>query len=284
MNYETIAVNLQSPQVGAEIEGVNLADDLSNAQFAEIHQAFKDYGVIFFRDQQLTPEQQLAFARRFGPINVNRFFNPLDGYPEIAEVLKEPDQKKNVGAKWHTDHSYDEVPALGSALYGKEIPPVGGDTMFSSMGAAFEALSEGMKTTLRSLRAVHSSRHVFGAARFEREDADKEVVGRYHNPDLATQDAVHPVVIKHPDTGRETLYVNSTFTTHFEGWTVQESQPLLDFLYAHGHSPEFTCRFRWQNGSLALWDNRATWHIALNDYHGHRRYMHRITIDGVPLS
>lgn len=284
MPYQTIEVHPQSVAVGAEVHGVDLSGELSNAQFSEICQVFQEYGVIFFRDQDLSPDQHLAFARRFGAINVNRFFTPVDGHPEIAEVLKEADQKKNIGAVWHTDHSYDQIPALGSALYAREVPPLGGDTMFASMGAAFDALSDALKDTLRSLRAVHSSRHVFGPARYEAAAGTDEVTSRYRNPDLATQDAVHPVIIHHPDSGREILYVNATFTVRFEGWTEEESAPLLSFLYAHGARPEFACRFRWRKGSLALWDNRATWHMALNDYHGHRRYMHRITIDGVALS
>lgn len=284
MSYTTIEVIPQCAAVGAEIHGVDLAGDLSNEQFSEVRQAFHEHGVIFFRDQNLAPEQHLAFARRFGAVNINRFFTPVDGHPEIAEVLKEPDQTKNIGAVWHTDHSYDQVPALGSALYGKEIPALGGDTLFASMAAAFEALSDGLKDTLRSMRAVHSSRHVFGPARYAAEENPEEISSRYRNADLATQDAVHPVIIRHPDTGRETLYVNKTFTVRFDGWTADESRPLLEFLYAHGARPEFSCRFRWQKGSLALWDNRATWHVALNDYHGHRRYMHRITIEGVALN
>ena len=283
MSYTTIDVIPQSAAVGAEIHGVDLAGELSNEQFSEVRDAFHEHGVIFFRDQKLSPEQHLAFARRFGAVNINRFFTPVEGHPEIAEVLKEPDQKKNIGSVWHTDHSYDTAPALGSALYGKEIPELGGDTLFASMAAAFEALSDGMKDTLRSMRAVHSSRHVFGPSRYAGEGS-AEVAGRLGNPELATQDAVHPVVIRHPDTGRETLYVNRTFTVRFDGWTEDESRPLLDFLYAHGARPEFSCRFRWRKDSLALWDNRATWHVALNDYHGHRRYMHRITIEGVPLN
>jgi taurine dioxygenase len=265
--------------LGAEIHGVDLAT-LDDATFAEIRQAFHDHSVIFFRDQRITPEQHIAFARRFGPINVNRFFTPVAGHPEIAEVRKEPDQTKNIGEVWHTDHSYDQVPALGSMLVARDVPTFGGDTMFASMYAAYEALSEGMKRTLENLRAVHSSRHVFG------HDAayhGNDLKGRLHNPDAATQDAVHPVVIRHPDTGRKALYVNRNFTCGIEGWTREESAGLLDFLYRHGERPEFTCRFRWANGSVALWDNRSTWHFAINDYHGQRRLMHRITIEGMPL-
>ena len=269
-----------SPAVGAEVHGVDLRSELSNAELAEIRQAFHDYGVIFFRDQPLSPEQHLAFARRWGEINVNRFFKHVEGFPEIAEVRKEPDQRENIGSQWHTDHSYDIAPAMGSMLLAIEVPKVGGDTLFASMYRAYDALSDGMKRMLEGLRAVHSSRHVFGADRYSK---DTDVAGRLGNPELATQDAVHPVIIRHPETGRKSLYVNRTFTVRFDGWTEEESRPLLEFLYAHASQPEFTCRFRWREHSMAFWDNRAVWHLALNDYHGHRRLMHRITIEGVPL-
>lgn len=280
MRNSRIEVAPVAGALGAEIHGVDLAQPMDDALFAEIRQAFHDHSVIFFRDQSITPEQHLAFARRFGPVNVNRFFTPVAGYPEIAEVRKEPDQKKNIGEVWHTDHSYDEVPALGSMLVARDVPAFGGDTMFASMYAAYDALSDGMKRTLEGLRAVHSSRHVFGhQAAYHHND----LKGRLHNPDAATQDAVHPVVIRHPETGRKALYVNSNFTIGIEGWTREESEGLLGFLYRHGQRPEFTCRFRWRNGSVALWDNRSTWHFAINDYHSQRRLMHRITIEGTKL-
>ncbi|TFH47553.1 MAG: TauD/TfdA family dioxygenase [Lysobacterales bacterium] len=275
-----LQVNPHSGAVGAEIDGVDLRGDLSNAQLAEIRRAYHDHGVIFFRDQPLTPEQHIAFARRWGEINVNRFFKHVEGYPQIAEVRKEPNQKDNVGSQWHADHSYDLAPAMGSMLLAMEVPEVGGDTLFSSMYYAYEALSGGMKTVLEGLRAVHSSRHVFGAERYSK---DTDVGGRLGNSELATQDSVHPVVIRHPETGRKALYVNRTFTLRFDGWTVEESAPLLEFLYTHASRPEFTCRIRWRRHSMAFWDNRAVWHMALNDYDGHCRVMHRITIEGVPL-
>ncbi|WP_137126088.1 TauD/TfdA family dioxygenase [Roseomonas sp. HF4] len=280
MRNSTLDIRRSAGAVGAEIRGVDLRDPLDDATFGEIRQAFHDHGVVFFRDQHITPEQHVAFAERFGPINVNRFFTPVPGHPRIAEVRKEPDQKKNIGEVWHADHSYDQVPALGSMLLAREVPEYGGDTMFASMAAAYAALSDGLKRTLDGLRAVHSSRHVFGA---KAESRGAELSTRLHNPELATQDAVHPVVIRHPETGQRCLYVNRSFTTHIEGWTQEESAPLLDFLYRHGERPEFTCRFRWENGSIALWDNRSTWHFAVNDYHGQRRLMHRITIEGVAL-
>jgi taurine dioxygenase len=261
---------------------VDLAQGISDDQFAQMRQVFCEHGVIFFRDQELTPEQHIAFAKRWGDININRFFKPVDGYPMIAEVRKEPEQKRNIGGGWHTDHSYDQIPALGSILYAREVPPVGGDTLFASMYLAYETLSDGLKKTLAGLNAMHSSRHVFGEAAYARRDADMQ--GRIGNPELATQDAVHPVIIRHPDSGRKALYVNPGFTVRFEGWTEEESKPLLNYLYAQAARPELTCRFQWRPGSLALWDNRATWHYALNDYQGHRRLMHRITVEGVPLS
>lgn len=200
----------------------------------------------------------------------------------IAEVRKEPDQQKNIGGSWHTDHSYDLAPAMGSILYAREVPDSGGDTLFASMYLAYEALSDGLKETLEGLNAVHSSRHVFGHK--TEYTGDGGYKGRYNNPELATQDAVHPVIIRHPDSGRKALYVNPGFTLRFEGWTDEESKPLLNYLYQHAVRPEFTCRFKWQNGSIAFWDNRATMHYALNDYQGQRRLMHRITVEGVPLS
>ncbi|MBS0639839.1 MAG: TauD/TfdA family dioxygenase [Proteobacteria bacterium] len=263
--------------VGAEITGVDLSQALSESARNSIRHALVTRGVVFFRDQQLTPEQHIALAREFGDINVNRFFSHADGYPEIALVVKEPHQTKNIGGGWHTDHSYDTVPAMGSLLYARETPPAGGDTLFASMYAAYEALSDGLKQTLAGLRAVHSSRHVFGQKRAGMED-------RFRNEHLATQDAVHPVVITHPESGRKALYVNPGFTLRFDGWTDEESKPLLSYLYQHAVRPEFVYRFAWQPGSLAFWDNRATWHYAVNDYQGERRLMHRITVEGCPLA
>lgn len=267
-----------SNSVGAEVGGVDLRE-ITDADFDQIVDAWAEHGVLFFRDQELTPEDHIGFAERFGSINVNRFFRPVDGHPEIAEVLKEPDQLRNIGGGWHTDHSYDTEPAKGSILYARELPPVGGDTLFAGMGAAFDALSDDFKSMLRNLRAVHSSRHVFGAAT----KGTEGVEGRIGNPDQATQDAVHPVIIAHPVTGRPLLYVNPGFTVEIEGWHPAESKALLNFLFEHTSRPEFHTRFKWTPGAVAMWDNRSTWHFALNDYPGHRRYLHRITIEGSAL-
>jgi taurine dioxygenase len=280
MKYSHISVEPLSAHVGAEIGGVDLAKAIPDAVFGEIRQAFGEYGVVFFRDQHLTPEQHVGVAERFAPIDVNRFFASVPGYPMIAEVRKEPEQTRNIGGGWHTDHSYDEEPALGSMLYAREVPQTGGDTLFAGMYAAYDALSDGLKKTLEGLSACHSSRHVFGReAMAQRGDMN----GRIRNSELATQDAVHPVVIRHPETGRKALYVNPGFTLRFDGWTADESRPLLQYLYQHAVQPQFTCRFHWRAGSLALWDNRSTWHFAVNDYQGERRLLHRVTIQGSAL-
>ncbi|WZK89599.1 TauD/TfdA family dioxygenase [Aliisedimentitalea scapharcae] len=265
--------------LGAELHGADIRDP---AHFDPIAQAFATHSVIVIRDQtDVTPEDHLTFARQFGTINVNRFFTPVPGHPEIATVLKEKDQTEAVGEGWHTDHSYDDEPAMGSILRAIDVPPVGGDTLFVSMGMAFDTLSPTLQTFLMGLSAWHSSRHVFGAAA-----ADSEAVksGRLANADAATQDVLHPIVIRHPLSGRKGLFVNPVFTTRIDGLTPAESDALLQFLYAHCQQPELHCRVRWNAGDITMWDNRATWHKAINDYHGYRRYMHRITVNGCALT
>jgi taurine dioxygenase len=277
--YQHIQVRPVSNALGAEVAGIDLSREIRENALAELRRAFAEYGVLFFRDQDLTPEDHVRFARCWGEININRFFTPVAGYPMIAEVRKEPEQRTNIGGGWHTDHSYDDIPALGSLLYAREVPERGGDTLFASMYQAFAALSPGMQKMLLGMNAVHSSRHVFGAEA----NRPPDLAQRLGNNELATQDAVHPVVITHPLSGRKTLYVNPGFTVSFEGWTAEESRPLLDYLYRHAARPEFVYRFSWRPGSLAFWDNRATWHYAVNDYYGQRRLLHRITVEGEAL-
>lgn len=265
--------------VGAEVTGVQLAA-LEGAALDALKRVVFDNGVAVIRDQQLSPEQHIAFAKRWGGIDVNPFFPTNSGWPEIAEVRKAETQKDNIGGGWHTDHSFDQIPAMGSILVARELPPVGGDTLFASMGAAYDALSDGLKATLSSLRAVHSADHIYQpGGYYSKTDLADEMTGQ----DMTTR-AVHPVVIRHPVTGRKLLYVNGAFTLHFEGWTRAESLPLLNYLYEVASREEFQCRVQWHPGSVAIWDNRATWHLALNDYHGHRRVMHRITLTGEPLA
>jgi len=279
MNYQHIQVEPLSTWLGAEIGGVDLAAPLGGEAFAEIRRAFGEYGVVFFRDQRLTPEQHLAFAERFAPIDINRFFAVVPGYPMIAEVRKEPDQTRNIGGGWHTDHSYDEAPALGSMLYAREVPRTGGDTLFASMYAAYDALSDGMKAMLGGMTAIHSAGCIYGV------NPARSLAGlpssmtiRY--TEEAHGEIEHPVVRTHVETGRKCLYVNGNFTVRFKDMTEEESAPLLNWLYQHAVRPEFTCRFRWRANSIAFWDNRCVQHNAINDYQGQRRVMHRVTIEG----
>ena len=263
--------------VGAHVSDVDVRD-LSDDEIATLDAAWAEHGVLFFRGQHLSPDEHLAFAERFAPVDVNRFFTPVDGHPSVAQVLKEPDQTRNIGGGWHTDHSYDDAPARGSILLAHEVPPSGGDTLFASVGASFDALSDGLKETLRGLHAWHTNEHIFGA----QSEHAQGMKGRLHNPD-AVSGAEHPVVIGHPVTGRPLLYVNMAFTWNFVGWSREDSKPLLDHLIEHTAKDEFTYRFEWEPGSIAMWDNRSTWHWAVNDYDGHRRLMHRVTISGGTL-
>ena len=274
--YRTLTVDKLTPIIGAELGGVDLSRPLPDGQFEEIERALAENLVIFFRDQHLSKAQHLAFGRRFGDLHVHPAAPHEPGMPEMMIIHADRDSPRANGEGWHSDVSCDLLPPMGSMLYIRTCPPHGGDTLFASMYAAYDALSDGLKRTLEGLRAVHSSRHVFGA-QAKRGDEMKDRLG---NAEAATQDAVHPMVITHPISGKKALYVNRGFTTHIDGWTVEESKPLLEYLYQHGARPEFSCRFSWAPGSMAFWDNRATWHLAVNDYHGHRRLMHRITLEG----
>lgn len=280
MQYNRFKIQPLTPAVGAEILDVDVKS-IDDDTLADVMTAFAEFGVIFFRDQELTEAQHIAFAERIGTININRFFSRVDGYPMIAEVLKEATDKRNIGSSWHSDHSYDKQPAMGSILYAKQIPPIGGDTLFASMNQAYENLSNGLKRTLHGLRAIHSSAQAFSADVLE---GDEEAQRKFHNPGLATQETSHPMIITHPLSGRKSLFVNPDFTVRIDGWSKQESAPLLNYLYKYSVQPAFSCRFRWQKNSIAFWDNRAVWHSALNDYHGYRRLMHRITLNGCDLT
>jgi taurine dioxygenase len=265
--------------LGAEMRGVDLGAALSDAAVAEIRRALLDHLVVFFRDQDLTPESQIALARRFGPIAIHPIARGRDDHPEIVEVVREPGEMLNWGSKWHSDTTGIECPPLGSILYAREVPPFAGDTCWANLCRAHDTLSDGMKALLARLRAVHST----GAP------------GRYADfyksmRAFATgeSEAVHPVVRTHPETGRPILFVNRSFTRRFDGMTEEESRPLLGFLFDHCERPEFTCRFRWRRGSVAFWDNRCTIHDAIADYWparndgaaDTRRVMHRVMIEG----
>ena len=276
----SIEIKPISGGVGVTLDNIDIAAGVSDSDLATMKDVFFEHGLVFMHGQDITPEQHIEFAERWGDINVNRFFPKVSGYEKIACVVKEKDQQMNIGGGWHTDHSYDQIPALGSILLARETPPIGGDTLFSCMYKAYESLSDGMKEMLNGLNAVHSSRHVFGDQSAYVDSMDD----RLSNAEAATQDAIHPVIITHPESGRKALYVNPGFTLHFEGWTMEESKPLLDYLYSQATLMENTTRFKWDVGSIAFWDNRCTWHYALNDYQGERREMHRITLEGGPLN
>lgn len=276
-----IAVTRLTSALGAEISGVDLSQPLGNDTFAAVHRALLDHCVIFFRDQLMTPDQQVAFARRFGPISIHPYAAAVEGHPQVMRVFKEKDDKINFGGGWHSDMTFLEKPPLGSVLYAKEVPPAGGDTMFANQYLAYDALSPGMKRTVDSLNAVHSANAQYGVDGMS--EANRHNDQRSMKPKTsedAKAEIVHPVVRTHPETGRKALYVNIGFTQRFDGWTKEESRPLLRWLYEHCAKPEFTCRFQWRQNSVAFWDNRCTQHYALNDYHGHRREMHRVTVEG----
>lgn len=271
--------------VGAEITGVDLKA-LSSAEETAIRDAFAEQGVIFFRDQSLSEEDHIAFAQRFGQINVNRFFAAHPDYPQIAMVAKDVGDTDNIGGGWHTDHSYDEIPALGSVLVARELPKTGGDTRFASMYRAYETLPDELKRAVEGKRAIHSARHIFGGqddSYYSQSDAGR---GRIGNADAVEtlSDVAHPLIITHPLSGKKALFVNPAFTIGIEGMDEAGGKALLQKLFAHAMREEHTCRFKWEPGSVAFWDNRSTWHWALNDYQGQRRVMHRITIEGEPLN
>ena len=262
-----------SGSLGAEILGVNAAAPPGDEVIAEIRQAFLDHLVLFFRDQKLTPHEQLAFARRFGePME----YPQLKGLPEcplITPVLKLEHERVNFGGVWHSDTTYLTQPPMASMLYALEIPPYGGDTLFANQYEAYDTLSDGLRHMLDGLTAVNSS---------TKADASKTREERLKEAGVEMKVLVgeHPVVRTHPETGRRALYVNIGHTTHFKGWTEEESRPLLEYLWRQQVRPELTCRFRWQPGSIAFWDNRCVQHHAMWDYYPQRRHGHRVTVRG----
>jgi taurine dioxygenase len=265
-----------SHALGAEVQGIDLSQPLSNSEFDQIHRTFLERGILLFRDQKITREQHIAFSRRFGELD--RHDNlPRDRHPDYPELLlvtniPEKDGKqsasKYTGQQWHSDMSFTLVPSLGSLLRGIIIPPVGGDTMFTNMYLAYDTLSAPIKALIDSMAAIH--------------DGEPLYRGRYGNDDSAKvyPRAEHPVVRTHPVTRRKALFVNRFFTTRIVGLSRNESDAILEMLFRHIETPEFAMRFRWQPGSVAFWDNRCVQHHALWDYYPHRRYGHRVTICG----
>jgi taurine dioxygenase len=270
MSQTAIEVRPLTPTIGAEIFGVDLGGEISNQQYDAIHEALLRHVVIFFRDQKMTPEQHKAFGRRFGKLHLHPASpNLLEGHPEILLIQANEKSKRVAGEVWHSDVSCDPEPPMGSILYMHETPANGGgDTMFANMYTAFETLSAPMQRFLEGLSAVHDGEHVY-RGRYGWNDSGKTYPR-----------SVHPVVRTHPETGRKALFVNRGFTTAIEGLNRDESDALLEMLYDHAETPEYQCRFKWQPGSVAFWDNRAAIHHAMWDYFPHSRRAHRVTICG----
>jgi len=259
--------------LGAEIFGIDLGQPLDDRTIVAIRSALLEHLLVVFRDQTLTPAQQADFARRFGPLHTFAYTaaRALPGHPEVLRVVKEKEDRKVFGELWHADVTFLETPVLGSILHAIETPATGGDTLFANMYLAYESLSDGMKALLERLTAVHESE-------VRAENAGPAANGTPGG--FVTMGTEHPVIRTHPETGRKSLFVNRTYTTRFSGMTVEESRPLLEFLFQHATQPEFITRLRWGPGTVTFWDNRCTQHRPLNDYHGQRREMHRITIAG----
>jgi taurine dioxygenase len=273
--YRTIQVDPVAGALGAVVRDLALAPDLPPLVVRELRAAWLRHGVLFFHDQVLSPGEFQAVAERFGTITEYPFIKGLPDHPLVIEVLKLPHETRNFGGIWHTDTAYLKAPPMATMLIAREVPPFGGDTLFASGVAAYEALSPGMKKMLAGLKAVNASAKADVTR--TREDRMKDAGRTEANPSFV---ATHPVVRTHPETKRKSLYVNPGHTVRFEGMLEAESAPLLDYLFAHQTQPEFTCRFAWRVGSIALWDNRCVLHNPVNDYHGYKRLMHRVTLKG----
>lgn len=275
MPNSDIKIRPISGALGAEITGIDLSRDLPDAVIEDIRGIWLEQLVVLFRDQHLSPKEFLGLAERFGVPMDYPFLEGLAGFPKITPVIKRAHETVNFGGVWHSDTTYLPVPPMATMLIAREVPSFGGDTLFANGYLAYETLSDGMKRILDGLRAVNSSAKADASK--TREDRIRESGRNDAAPEYV---AVHPVVRTHPETGRKALFVNPAHTVRFDGLSEEESAPILDYLFRHQVRPEFTCRFRWSPGSIALWDNRCALHNPVNDYHGHTRIMHRITLMG----
>ncbi len=264
-----------APAMGAEIRDIDLSGALDKSLINDLRAIWLEHQMVVIRDQSLTPQEQLDFALMIGEPDIYPFLKGLDGYPMITEVLKKEDETVNFGGIWHSDTTYKPRPPMATLLYAKELPPSGGDTLFANQYRAFEQLSDPLKSTLENLSAINAaSKARVASTRSER--LKESGSGADPNKHFA----VHPVVRTHSETKRKALFINAAHTVCFEGWTEEESRGLLNFLFTHQIAPEFQCRLVWRHGDLALWDNRCVQHYPLNDYHGYRRLLHRITLKG----
>ncbi len=278
--YRYIETHRISGALGAEISGVNLGQPIDDAVLAEIRAALLENLVIFFRDQDMTPGLLLAFARRWGEIHRHPFIVGMPDYPDVLELVKRPTDKRNFGGDWHTDQMFAPEPALGTMLWARQVPDAGGDTMFSNQYLAYDALSDGMKRMLGGVRGVCvGDKKKGGASRLSHNAATIASMTTIEPPKGLQTTSPHPLVRTHPETGRKSLYIGG-HVHWLEDMTEEESKPLIQYLHQHSTQPAFTCRFRWQQGSLAFWDNRCTQHFAINDYPAETRIMHRVTIRG----
>lgn len=281
MSFSQIEARPLSGALGAEIVGVDLSRSLPEAVFAEVQRAFVDFGVLVFRHQQLTHAQQVAFAARFGALDVHPIVHGMEQIPELVRVLKPAGESASFGVGWHSDNSFFEEPSLGSVLYGVTIPPYGGDTLYASMEKAYDALSAPMRQLLDALTAVHSAGRAYDPkVTGEHKYRGEAPISYKYDEQAIYAEVEHPVIRTHPVSGRKSIYVNQMFTQRIVGLTSGESRALLEFLYEHCTRPEFTCRLRWQPQSLAMWDNRSVQHYAIDDYQQFERLMYRVTIRG----
>ena len=264
-----------SPSFGSIIDGIDLTYPLSENLLFELRAVWLDRKVMIIRGQKLTSNQYIAFARQLGEPDIYPFLTGLEGYPEITPILKKENEKVNFGGVWHSDTTYQPRPPMATMLHALELPPVGGDTLFANQTQAYEALSEGLKETLSTLKIICRADKATAMATRADRIAEQERDTKAEN-----LIGIHPVIRTHPETGQKAIYVNQAHSCHFQGWSMAESDGLLNFLYAHQIKEEFQCRHVWQHGDIAIWDNRCTLHYPVNDYHGHRRLLHRITLKG----
>jgi len=283
MAYQTIDVNDSLGPVGAVVSGIDLSNSLSTQTKQEIHGAWLQHRVLFFRNQSLTPTQLARFASNFGELDVYPFMEAVDAHPNVIPIIKEADASLNFGGAWHVDTTYLDTPPMATILYGVEVPNRGGDTLFADATSAYDTLSTGMKHMLESHTGIYTASIVHGIQGRYTQPTSKESLGSAYtgNAETAELEVEHPLICTHPETGNKSIYCSLPHTHRIKGWTREESLPLFKYLTKLIVQERFVSRFNWENGSLAMWDNRSVFHNAMNDYQGHRRHMLRVIVKGV---